>query len=339
MDSSRRKNSLAVLYLTPEGGGEFYESLIAGEGTTPWEFRHCKDAGDASLDEEIARADVILCQGASLSAEQMEAARNCKLVIHAGPGPAGLDLELARRLGIEITSVPDGATIQYADMAIGAIDAALRNIRSQRKSVGAGSSGTSPQLRLGILGLGSVGREVAKQATGHGLQLWACDPFVIAETFVAARVREASLSDLLGICDVVTVHASAQGPGGPDERALIGAEELDWMKPDAWIVNTSDSELVDGAALLARLTMGRPFGAAMLSTKELERSAEEADRREDLKGLLESRKIVKIDAGALKRDAIETENFRRGVAIANRFFESGDVARLIVDPPLPRSAR
>lgn len=335
MDSPQRTSSPLALYLSPADEGEFYDSIFAGAEPTSWELRHCTDGGGASLDGEIARAEVILLQGTSLSAEQLEAALNCKLVIHAGPGAAGLDLELARRLGIEITSVPDGATKPYAEMAIGAIDAALRKIRSRRKSAGAPAGGNAPPLRLGILGLGSVGREVAKRAAGHGLQLWAYDPFVLAETFIAARVREASLPELMGICDVITVHA----PIGPDTKGMIGAEELDWMKRDGWIVNTSDAELVDCAALLDRLALGRPSGAAMLSTSQIERGAEELGKRREFDSLLESGKIVDIDAGALNRDEIETENFRKGLAIVNRFFESGDVARLIVDPPLPRSAR
>jgi phosphoglycerate dehydrogenase-like enzyme len=92
-----------------------------------------------------------------------------------------------------------------------------------------------------------------------GFEVWACDPALTAPELERSGVRPATLEELLGACDVVSLHA----PLTAQSRGLIGADELARMPPGALLVNTARAALVDTAALLDALAAGRLGGAAL----------------------------------------------------------------------------
>src|SRR5260221_5029269 len=114
---------------------------------------------------------------------------------------------------------------------------------------------------LGILGLGKVGREVAKRALAFSMRVLAFDPFVSVEQAQRAGVTMRSLAEVLRQADFVTLHASLPSDSH-GAATLIGARELRLLKPGAYLVNCARGSLVDEAALLAALEQGRLAGAA-----------------------------------------------------------------------------
>ncbi|MBL8156734.1 MAG: phosphoglycerate dehydrogenase, partial [Anaerolineae bacterium] len=108
---------------------------------------------------------------------------------------------------------------------------------------------------LGIIGYGSIGREVARRALGLGMTVIAHDPFWKGE---AGPVESVDLDTLLARADVVTLHSALS----PETTSLIDAGRIARMKDGAYLINTARGELVDEDALLAALTSGKLGGAA-----------------------------------------------------------------------------
>ncbi len=202
---------------------------------------------EAGLEAELARAAVIQTWRAPLPAGLLQRARGCLLVVRYGPGvaPAApvVDLEAARGLGIYVTSIPDYASGEWAGRALELIVAAL------------GERGQEPaRLRLGLVGLGRVGLELALRARALGMDLWAHDPFAARDAFENHQVRPAPLDELLGIAHVVSLHV----PLGMTSAGMLSPSRLALMRRDAVLVNVSAPELIDLTGLAAALGRGRP---------------------------------------------------------------------------------
>jgi D-3-phosphoglycerate dehydrogenase len=111
--------------------------------------------------------------------------------------------------------------------------------------------------KLGIVGLGRIGRGVAERARALGIEVIGSHPDQSAEQIAALGVRPASLEELLAEADVVSLHA----PSAPHAPPLLGPEQLALMRPQALLVNTARAALVDLDALAERLNRGRLAGA------------------------------------------------------------------------------
>jgi glycerate dehydrogenase len=111
-------------------------------------------------------------------------------------------------------------------------------------------------LAMGIVGLGRIGRAVAKLAAGLGMKVLASTP---NPRSVPDFVHLAELSQLFRESDVVSLHC----PLTPETSGLVNAERLSWMKPTAFLLNTSRGPLVDESALADALNSGRLAGAGL----------------------------------------------------------------------------
>lgn len=112
---------------------------------------------------------------------------------------------------------------------------------------------------VGIIGLGQVGRGVARRLSGFDVRLVGHDPFAEPQVFDTYSVERLSLHDVLKNADYVTIHVRL----ADDTRGLIGRPELALMKPTAYLINTARAAIVDQDALVEALTLGRIAGAAL----------------------------------------------------------------------------
>jgi autoinducer 2 (AI-2) kinase len=112
---------------------------------------------------------------------------------------------------------------------------------------------------VGLVGLGAVGRAVARRLRGFGARVLAHDPQLDAERAALADAEWVALDELLSCSDVVSLHA----PASDATRGLVGARELARMPKGAWLVNTARAGLVDEPALVDALRGGRLAGAAI----------------------------------------------------------------------------
>ena len=219
------------------------------------EFLSAAGLTPAGRAEAIARADALLTWRTGIDAAMLNQAGRCLMALHYGPGTgpdvARIDLDEARRLGIYVASIPDYATGDWADQTMSLIADLSEKVKG---SQGAKLKGR----RLGIVGLGQVGRAVARRARAMGMTIWAHDPFASEEAFAVECATATPLAELAGIAQILSLHA----PLGPATRGMIGHDFMGLIQPGSLLVNTASPELIDLDALAASMQRGRPAGAA-----------------------------------------------------------------------------
>jgi len=194
------------------------------------------------------------------------AAPRLSVVAVASVGTDRVDLAAAARVGVTVINAPTGSTVAAAEHTMALLLALMRRIPSADASVRRGEweraryVGAELQRRtLGIIGLGKIGRAVARRAAAFEMRVIAHDPFLApgqASEHVSALV---GLPELLASSDVVSVHVTLT----PQTRGLMGAKEIAAMKPGAVLVNVARGGLVDETALAAALESGHLSGAAV----------------------------------------------------------------------------
>src|SRR2546427_10488494 len=199
----------------------------------------------------------------------LAAATRLKIVGRAGVGVDNIDIEAATRLGIMVVNSPTGNIIAAAEHTITMLMALARQIPAANSSTKAGKWEKSRFLGvevrnkvLGIIGLGKVGTEVARRALGLEMQVIAFDPYVAPEQARKLGATMLSMQDVLTSADFVTLHTSLTG-GPQGTRGLIGAHELQLLKPGARLLNCARGGLIDEEALLNALQQNRLAGVAL----------------------------------------------------------------------------
>ena len=177
-----------------------------------------------------------------------------------------IDVQAAGELGIPVANVPDFCVDEVSTQTLGFIIDLNRHTFELNEHVHRGHWGSQPVpgtaprrlagQTLGIVGLGTIGCEVARKALAFGVTILARDPYL--ET-APAGVRLVELDELLAASDYVTLHC----PLVPETRGLIGARELATMKPTAYLLNLSRGPVVEQSALADALTSGVIAGAAL----------------------------------------------------------------------------
>jgi D-3-phosphoglycerate dehydrogenase len=204
-----------------------------------------------------------------VTADILAAGEKLKIVGRAGVGVDNIDIEAATRQGIIVVNSPTGNIVAAAEHTIAMLMALARHVPSANSSMKAGKWEKSRFLgvevrhkTLGIIGFGKVGREVAQRAQGLEMQVIAFDPYVSQEHASKLGVTMLSMDEVLQQADFVTLHTSlTSGPQGT--RGLIGARELNMLKPGARLINCARGGLIDEGALLHALNENRLAGVAL----------------------------------------------------------------------------
>ena len=223
---------------------------------------------ESDLSAIIGDFDAIVVRSATkLDASLIERADRLKVIGRAGVGVDNVDVDAATRRGIVVANAAESTVDSAAEHAIALLLALARNIPQAHAALRAGSWDrqrfTGIELAgktLGVLGLGRIGREVARRALGLGMRVIAYDPFVAPERFRELGVEPAgSLEDVYAVGDVVTLHL----PLNDETRRVLDAAAFARMKDGVRIVNAARGELVDEAALADAIRSGKVAGAAL----------------------------------------------------------------------------
>ena len=202
-----------------------------------------------------------------ITAECLENPGKLRAIARAGVGVDNIDVPAATRKGVVVMNTPGGNTVSAAEHTIALLLALARRVPAadavmkaggwdRNKFVGTQVAGKT----LGVIGLGRIGREVARRAAGLDMQVIALDPFV-----TAARAAEmgytvaASIEELLPKVDFLTIHV----PLSDETKSLIGARELSLMKKTARVLNVARGGIVDEQALAEALAAGTIAGAGV----------------------------------------------------------------------------
>lgn len=199
-----------------------------------------------------------------IDARALAAADRLKVIARYGVGVDNVDLAAARARGIVVTNTPGANAVSVAELTIALILALARNLPSAAAATRAGGWPRLAGLTLegktvGLLGLGAIGRQVARRLAGFDCQVLAYDPLADEAFARAYHVTLARRDEVLARSDFLSLHL----PLLPETRGLVGAEFLGLMKRGAYLFNTSRGELVDEAALAEAIQSGHLQGAAL----------------------------------------------------------------------------
>ena len=222
----------------------------------------------AALQEAIRAADgVIVRSGTRITAELLEDPGRLRAIVRAGVGVDNIDVAAATRRGIFVMNTPGGNTVSTAEHTITlmlalarhipAADASLRQKKWERnKFVGTQLAGKT----LGVVGLGRVGREVARRAAGLDMKVVGYDPFLAPDRAAQLGIEAVSgLEQLLPRVDFLTVHT----PLTDETRDLIGRRELAMMPKGVRLLNCARGGIINEEALVEALRAGHVAGAAL----------------------------------------------------------------------------
>lgn len=226
-----------------------------------------KADGDFTPDELVALlagAAGWIVGHARVTRPLLEALPGLRVISRRGVGYERVDVAAAGELGRVVTIAAGGNDASVADHAIGLMLAVARRFREQQANMIAGDwsilmGSDLYRKTVGVIGLGRIGRSVAKRLAGFEARILVHSPHVDAGFAEANGLEPASLEDLLQASDYVSVHA----PLTPETRYMIDERAIARMKPGAFLINTARGGLVQDAHLLAALEAGKLGGAGL----------------------------------------------------------------------------
>lgn len=205
-----------------------------------------------------------------LTARVMDALPQLKCISRVGVGMDSVDLEYAKQKGIIVVNTPEGPTRGVAELTLAMTLSLLRKIpqadaamhqHQWKKKIG----NLFLDKKIGIIGLGRIGRLVAEMFRGLKNPVIGYDPYADRTWAEQNGVEIKSFKEVLEEADILTLHI----PGNKDKSPVITAEELSWMKDGAFLINIARGGVVDEDALFVALKTGKLTGAAVdVYTKE-----------------------------------------------------------------------
>ncbi len=255
---------MAYRVLLPQDIAEEGKAWLRERG---YEVRLGSGISEDTLKREIADCEAVLVRTATLTAQVLRAGRRLRVIARHGVGVDNIDLRAAAELGIAVTNAPESNAVSVAEHTLALILALAKNLVPCDRALREGDFGVRDRVRgvdlegkvLGILGLGRIGRRLARLARlGLEMEVIGHDPFLPGGQ-ASGQVRRVGREELFRLSDVVTLHV----PSTPQTKGLVGRRELGWMKPTAFLVNTARGAVVCEADLIEALRAGWIAGAAV----------------------------------------------------------------------------
>src|SRR3954463_13578011 len=211
--------------------------------------------------QHLATADALLVRSVvQVTKAVLENAPKLRVIGRAGVGVDNVDLDAATEAGVLVMNTPGGNAISVAEHTLAMMLAMARHIPQADASTRAGKwekkKFMGNELRgktLGIVGLGSIGREVVKRARAFEMRVVAHDPYVTSTIAHDLGVELMDLPRLYAASDYLTLHVAAT----PETQGMLSREAFAQMKDGVRIVNCARGELVDEGALAEALKSGK----------------------------------------------------------------------------------
>ncbi len=221
-----------------------------------------------SLQTALHLADGCIVRSATtITAQMLAEPGKLKAIARAGVGVDNIDVAAASRAGIIVMNTPGGNAVAAAEQTIALMFALARHIPGADASMKAGkwerNKFVGTQLTgktLGVIGLGRIGREVARRASGLDMRVIGFDPFIKLENAAGFGINAVeSVEELLPVCDYLTVHT----PLTNETRNLIDRPQIAKLKPGARLINVARGGIYNEDALAEALQSGAIAGAAL----------------------------------------------------------------------------
>ena len=221
------------------------------------------------LISNIVDTDIVVIRSSTkINKDILQKANKLKIIARCGVGIDNIDIEEATNKEIYVTNSPNANIISVAELTIGLIISAARNIHTSNNSLKNKNwdrnkfLGTELyQKQLGLIGFGKAAREVAKRLTAFGMEIVFYDPYVEASEDEANKVE---LDELLKTSDVISIHVVKN----EETKNMINDEKLNLIKKGGILVNTSRGGIVDEVALFQRSSDDVIFAGLDVFSKE-----------------------------------------------------------------------
>ncbi len=217
--------------------------------------------------QHLPEAEAMLVRSAAkVTREVIAKAPKLRVIGRAGVGVDNVDLAAATEAGVLVMNTPGGNAVSVAEHTLALMLAMARSIPQASASTKSGKwekkKFLGHELRgktIGIVGLGSIGREVARRALPFEMKIVAYDPYVNAQTAADLGIQLVDLPALYAESDYVTLHVALTS----ETIHMLNHDAFARMKPGVRIVNCARGELIDAEALTAAVQSGKVAGAAI----------------------------------------------------------------------------
>ena len=212
----------------------------------------------------IDEFDGVITGADEITARVIEKGKNLKIIAKNGVGYDNIDVQSATQHHIYVTTTPGAVEQTVADTTMGLMVDLARNITKGDRSIRKGGwerlRGTEVwEKKLGIIGLGSIGKNVAHRAKGFNMDVYAYDPMIDLDYCSKNGITSVGLQDIFTTCDYITIHCLLT----ESTRHLVNEEMLGLMKPGSFLVNTSRGGVIDEKALYDALKNQKIAGTAL----------------------------------------------------------------------------
>ncbi|MBX2977068.1 MAG: phosphoglycerate dehydrogenase [Ignavibacteriaceae bacterium] len=207
--------------------------------------------GENDLPVAAVDVDMIVVRSTVVNELTIKEAKNLNLIIRAGAGVNNINIKAANQKGVYVANCPGKNAIAVAELAMGLILSLDRripdNVIDFRNGVwNKGEYSKAEGLygkNLGIIGVGNIGKEVAKRALSFGMNVYGKD----ISRIEGVMIKDFSEMDqILPMCDIISIHL----PSTPETKKLFNKEMFGYVKPGALIVNTSRADVIDEEAMI-----------------------------------------------------------------------------------------
>lgn len=198
--------------------------------------------------------------------ELLDAATNLKVIATATTGTDHIDMQYAKEKEIHIISLTGANTTATAEHAFALLLSLARKIPAAHASLTQGNWNRSAYIgtelaskKLGVVGFGRIGREIAKRAQAFGMQILAYDPYLKDEDFTKNNITKMNLEGLFKEADVITLHVFLT----EETKGFVNKKMFALMKPTAFLLNCSRGEVVVDTDLVEALETKKIAGASL----------------------------------------------------------------------------
>jgi D-3-phosphoglycerate dehydrogenase len=262
MPSNRRRVTVTTGYLHPGGAAE--RLLLDAGFDVQFSSEVLRRGTHTPLREHVRRSDALILGTEPLTGADLTSVEGLQIVARTGAGYDNVDLAAASAQGIVVCNTPGANEQSVVELTLGLLLSLARDLPANitataRAEWNQGSGVELAGATLGVVGVGKIGRSVARSAAALGMSVIGYDPWVSAQIMADAGVRAVTLEDLLAQSDFVSLHLALTD----DTRNLIGHDALRRMKKSAFLVNTSRGGVVNEHDLVRALDAGQIAGAAL----------------------------------------------------------------------------
>ncbi|MFW9824239.1 MAG: hydroxyacid dehydrogenase [Candidatus Thorarchaeota archaeon] len=233
------------------------------------EYREFYDLTPKELEKEIQNYDAIIVRSRTkITASILDNAKQLKLIGRAGVGLDNIDVKKAEELGIKIFNTPKASSVSVAELTIGLILNLARHISKADETMHCGRwfkkdymGYTLKDKKIGLIGFGNIGQEVAKRCSAFGMKInvYDIDEEVIKLAKKLGYITYNNVDDLIKDVQIISLHL----PSTDETKHFINESRLKLMKNNTLLINTARGNLIDEYGLVKALKEKQIGGAAL----------------------------------------------------------------------------